>query len=177
MWLWFQTLNVEFCFPFIRSIYWVITLWVFFLSCAFLKEAPAAVLPAGMPVSPSVSWTVLPGCWAALWDFHTLRCASDPAQRQCLRSWWWTGDEQWSPLSFLWIKAVLTYELVSHTGGLFYKKGERSTYLPSDAPTPPGQETRSPSPVRWRQKNWLNNHSATDKAVIILKCLSPGGLI
>lgn len=66
-----------------------------------LSEVPVSVLLAERPVSPSVFWTVLACCLAALCAGHTRLYAAGPAQRQRLHSGWWIDGERWSRLSSL----------------------------------------------------------------------------
>lgn len=70
-------------------------------SCS-VSEAPAFVPLVEKPVSPSVSWTVLACCWAALCAGHILLRAAGPTLPQSLRSGSWKGGERWlSPFSLM----------------------------------------------------------------------------
>lgn len=131
------------------------------LSCAPcpLSEALVYVLLVETSVSPSISWTVLACCLAALRADHTRLYTADLVQRRRSHSGWWTGGERW-----LWL-----FSLLIRVGRKLLKNPERKLksqkhktkkqkkgcnvsdkiYLPSDAPRLPGPGTHSQHPVHW----------------------------
>lgn len=74
-----------------------------FIHLSPLSAGLVSVPPAEKPVSPSVSWTVLVCCLAALCAGHTQLYGAGPARRQRSRSGWWKDGERWSWLSSLMI--------------------------------------------------------------------------
>lgn len=73
-----------------------------FLHAILPVQSAKCLLLFLLPVSPSVSWTVLASCWAALCAGHILLHAAGPTLPQSLRSGSWRGGERWlSPFSLM----------------------------------------------------------------------------